>query len=190
MAMRQCARQQDLPACPTRRRNLPLPVLRKAGLPDVPGGFQRSLPPTSFGTMKSCREVVEGPTGERTRLDFGEHVGEPGADIGSVSQSDTLNRLPGVVLVGDTGIEPVTSSVSGKRSPAELIALHHSECTVIMHCGTALLRGGNGIRTRVHGFAGRCLASRPSHRGGNPGDGLDLFERTTGFEPATLTLAR
>jgi hypothetical protein len=26
------------------------------------------------------------------------------------------------VLVGDTGIEPVASSVSGKRSPAELIA--------------------------------------------------------------------
>lgn len=26
-------------------------------------------------------------------------------------------------LVRDTGIEPVTSSVSGKRSPAELIAL-------------------------------------------------------------------
>ena len=24
----------------------------------------------------------------------------------------------------------------------------------------------------------------------DPGDGLDLFERTTGFEPATLTLAR
>ena len=85
--------------------------------------------------------------------------------------------------VGDTGIEPVTSSVSGKRSPAELIALHHPHRMV-------LLRGGNGIRTRVHGFAGRCLASRPSHRGGNPGDGLDLFERTTGFEPATLTLAR
>ena len=31
------------------------------------------------------------------------------------------------LLVGDTGIEPVTSSVSGKRSPAELIALHRSE---------------------------------------------------------------
>src|SRR6478609_3422500 len=31
------------------------------------------------------------------------------------------------MLVGDTGIEPVTSSVSGKRSPAELIALHHSD---------------------------------------------------------------
>ena len=63
-------------------------------------------------------------------------------------------------LVGDTGIEPVTSSVSGKRSPAELIALHRSAGT----SGTAFLRGGNGIRTRVHGFAGRCLASRPSHR--------------------------
>src|SRR6266540_6144567 len=50
-------------------------------------------------------------------------------------------------MVRDTGIEPVTSSVSGKRSPAELIA-----------------RGGDGIRTRVHGFAGRCLASRPLHR--------------------------
>ena len=25
-------------------------------------------------------------------------------------------------------------------------------------------RGGYGIRTRVHGFAGRCLASRPTHR--------------------------
>jgi hypothetical protein len=31
--------------------------------------------------------------------------------------------MPGAfVLVRDTGIEPVTSSVSGKRSPAELIA--------------------------------------------------------------------
>src|SRR5690606_38974549 len=25
-------------------------------------------------------------------------------------------------------------------------------------------RGGDGIRTRVYGFAGRCLASRPLHR--------------------------
>ena len=48
--------------------------------------------------------------------------------------------------MGDTGIEPVTSSVSGKRAPAAPIA-----------------RGGYGIRTRVYGFAGRCLASRPTH---------------------------
>jgi site-specific DNA recombinase len=45
------------------------------------------------------------------------------------------------VMVGDTGIEPVTSSVSGKRSPTELIA-----------------RGGCGNRTRVQGFAGPCLS--------------------------------
>ena len=51
-------------------------------------------------------------------------------------------------MVGDTGIEPVTSSVSGKRATAAPIA-----------------RGGYGIRTRVYGFAGRCLASRPTHRG-------------------------
>ena len=52
----------------------------------------------------------------------------------------------------DTGIEPVTSSVSGKRSPAELIAQVLNK------------RGGDGNRTRVHGFAGRCLATRPLHR--------------------------
>ncbi len=53
----------------------------------------------------------------------------------------------GFHVVGDTGIEPVTSSVSGKRATAAPIA-----------------RGGYGIRTRVYGFAGRCLASRPTHR--------------------------
>ena len=31
-------------------------------------------------------------------------------------------------------------------------------------CAVVVLRGGGGIRTRVHGFAGRCLASRPRHR--------------------------
>ena len=41
-------------------------------------------------------------------------------------------------VVGDTGIEPVTSSVSGKRSPAELYA---REPAVLR--GTAvMLRGG------------------------------------------------
>jgi site-specific DNA recombinase len=52
------------------------------------------------------------------------------------------------VMVDDTGIEPVTSSVSGKRSPAELIVL------------------------------GRFVSFGSES------------ERTTGFEPATLTLAR
>src|SRR6478735_2667293 len=81
---------------------------------------------------------------------------------------------PAVMLVRDTGIEPVTSSVSGKRSPAELIA-------------RVQLGGGDGNRTRVHGFAGRCLTTRPLHRWGL----MRLhLERMTGFEPATLTLAR
>ncbi len=44
-------------------------------------------------------------------------------------------------VVGDTRIELVTSSVSRKRSPTELIA-----------------RGGDGNRTRVQGFAGPCLS--------------------------------
>ncbi len=62
---------------------------------------------------------------------------------------------PAVELVRDTGIEPVTSSVSGKRSPAELIAP-----------GKPKAGGGDGNRTRVHGFAGRCLTTRPLHRWG------------------------
>lgn len=49
----------------------------------------------------------------------------------------------------------MTSSVSGKRSPAELIAP-----------GNQKLGGGDGNRTRVHGFAGRCLTTRPLHRWG------------------------
>src|SRR5699024_9919885 len=56
--------------------------------------------------------------------------------------------------VGDTGFEPVTSSVSGKRATAAPIAR-------AALCGAD--GGGYGIRTRVHGFAGRCLASRPTH---------------------------
>ena len=78
-----------------------------------------------------------------------------------------------IMMVGDTGIEPVTSSVSGKRAPAAPIA-----------------RGGYRIRTGVNGFAGRCLTSRPTHHEmlglGAPGSS----ERMTGLEPATLTLAR
>ena len=71
-------------------------------------------------------------------------------------------------LVGDTGIEPVTSSVSGKRSPAELIALGGSilevetgiepVCTALQAVASPLghtanqgrvgLRADDGIRTR------------------------------------------
>ena len=57
-------------------------------------------------------------------------------------------------MVGGTGIEPATSSVSGKRATAAPIA----------HAYSVILRGEDGIRTRVDGFAGRCLASRPLHQ--------------------------
>src|ERR1019366_10055055 len=108
------------------------------------------------------------------------------------------------MLVGVTGIEPVTSSVSGKRSPAELNALHVEPSAY--NCEPSLTatqsdgwrrRGGGGNRTRVQGFAGPCLShsatppanhGRPTDRG--PVDAVGASERTTGFEPATLTLAR
>ena len=51
-----------------------------------------------------------------------------------------------------------------------------------------VIRGGDGIRTRVNGFAGRCLASRPHHR--RKALPPDFSERMTRFELATLTLAR
>ncbi len=76
-------------------------------------------------------------------------------------------------VVGDTRIELVTSSVSRKRSPTELIA-----------------RGGDGNRTRVQGFAGPCLSHSATPPVGGPAVTRGSSERTTGFEPATLTLAR
>ena len=81
-------------------------------------------------------------------------------------------------LVGDTGIEPVTSSVSGKRSPAELIAPDkivevetgiEPVCTALQAVASPL---GHSTEQTPHVTCG------------------GLSERTTGFEPATLTLAR
>ncbi len=70
--------------------------------------------------------------------------------------------------VGDTGIEPVTSSVSRKRATTAPIA--------------PVLRGGDGIRTRVDGFAGRCLASRPLHQ--KPQCGLSSGRRDSNPRPS------
>ena len=64
---------------------------------------------------------------------------------GRIDNTDDFQQIKGSeydCLVGGTGIEPVASSVSGKRSPAELTAR----------------RGGSGNRTRVQGFAGPCLS--------------------------------
>ncbi len=85
-------------------------------------------------------------------------VGDTGFEpvTSSVQTAEPRCRCAGV-WVGDTGFEPVTSSVSRKRATAAPIA--PGWCSYVV-------RGGYGIRTRVDGFAVRCLASRPTHRGG------------------------
>jgi hypothetical protein len=55
--------------------------------------------------------------------------------------------------------------------------------------------GGDGNRTRVQGFAGPCLShsATPPQERASPAANQSrsrASERTTGFEPATLTLAR
>ena len=83
----------------------------------------------------------------------------------------------GLELVGDTGIEPVTSSVSRKRAPAAPIALG---------CLTEVETGFEPVYTALQAVAsplGHPTEVAPVMRGGSS-------ERTTGFEPATLTLAR
>jgi hypothetical protein len=90
-------------------------------------------------------------------------------------RSAKYHYLAAETLVRDTGIEPVTSSVSGKRSPAELIAL--------------------GIELEVEtGIEPVCTALQAvASPLGHSTAGVDAtctFERMTGFEPATLTLAR
>ena len=92
-----------------------------------------------------------------------------------------------------------SKSASDERNPAAWSALKRD-----------LNRGGDGNRTRVQGFAGPCLnhsatpprklfqrpndrrrrlTMDPESRGSAP-TAFGVSERTTGFEPATLTLAR
>ena len=78
-------------------------------------------------------------------------------------------------VVGDTGIEPVTSSVSRKRSPTELIALA---------VGAEVETGFEPVYTALQAVAsplGHSTEVRPT---------WPRSERTTGIEPATFTLAR
>ena len=86
------------------------------------------------------------------------------------------------MLVGDTGIEPVTSSVSRKRSPTELIA-------------RACLGQVERWRRDLNPCRRICsplprLSATPPRPGRRFSRSQAVSERTTGFEPATLTLAR
>jgi hypothetical protein len=81
-------------------------------------------------------------------------------------------------LVGDTGFEPVTSSVSRKRAPTAPIALG---------VNAEVETGFEPVYTALQAVAsplGHSTVVAP-HRYSR-----GLSERTTGFEPATLTLAR
>ena len=91
------------------------------------------------------------------------------------------------MLVGDTGIEPVTSSVSGKRSPAELIALHRSVRDEPEQPSCEVGTGFEPVYTAL-----QAVASPLGHPTAEATQvtAWTSFERTTGFEPATLTLAR
>jgi hypothetical protein len=89
--------------------------------------------------------------------------------------------------VRDTGIEPVTSSVSGKRSPAELIArdgdIAAAGTTVRYYCEVET--GFEPVYTALQAVASPLGHSTESRVHLQPST-----ERMTGFEPATLTLAR
>ena len=79
------------------------------------------------------------------------------------------------LVVGDTGIEPVTPSVSRKCSPTELIARAG---------GAEVETGFEPVYTALQAVAsplGHSTEVRPA---------WPRSERTTGLEPATLTLAR
>ena len=83
------------------------------------------------------------------------------------------------MLVGDTGIEPVTSSVSRKRAPAAPIALGYNLAEVET--------GFEPVYTALQAVASPLgHSTEPDPHVTCEG----LSERTTGFEPATLTLAR
>ena len=83
--------------------------------------------------------------------------------------------------MGDTGLEPVTSSVSRKRANQ---AAPIARCAVVLVVLCEVETGFEPVYTALQAVAsplGHSTAIRPSW--------TDV-ERTTGFEPATLTLAR
>ena len=97
------------------------------------------------------------------------------------SRSGTgLPRCCPAVLVGDTGFEPVTSSVSRKRATAAPIARGW--------CCLELSRWVRDLNpcTRICSPLPRLSANPPRR----PNAGRDLSERTTRLELATSTLAR
>ena len=78
------------------------------------------------------------------------------------------------MLVRDTGIEPVTSSVSGKRSPAELIAPGRKTevetgiepvCTALQAVASPLGHSTVGVDASLHLRADDGIRTRDPHLG-------------------------
>ena len=88
------------------------------------------------------------------------------------------------VSVRDTGIEPVTSSVSGKRSPAELIARASS------HEDFEVETGIEPVCTVLQTVASPLGHSTVAYRLNSTLSKREVLERMTRLELATLTLAR
>src|SRR5438270_5431973 len=91
-------------------------------------------------------------------------------------------------LVGDTGLEPVTSSVSRKRA-TRLRQSPVLRRAAVMCIVPARRERESNPRTGLC----RPLPKPLGHPAAGPGPHWTPFgaaERTTGFEPATLTLAR
>lgn len=99
------------------------------------------------GRMGSTRQLPSGAP-ERVHGQFADSWPGPApAEVPDGTKKGPVTRA--FPLVGRTGIEPVTSCVSSKRSPAELTppGRHLSRGS----------RGGERNRTAVEGFAGPCL---------------------------------
>ncbi len=88
--------------------------------------------------------------------------------------------------MGDTGIEPVTSSVSGKRATAAPIAQWN-------HWKYEVETGFEPVYTALQAAAsplGHSTLRPQSSAIETDRPGVSASERMTGLEPATLTLAR
>jgi hypothetical protein len=142
-----------------------------------PGGrawrerLRRERPPANRGPFGVLRKALERTTGfEPATSTLARWRSSQLSYVRMWSCVRKRNTPRGEFSVRDTGIEPVTSSVSGKRATAAPIApvkaVRPSQLPGPLHSRLQayLMRGGDGIRTRVYGFAGRCLASRPPHR--------------------------
>src|SRR4051794_16677011 len=91
-------------------------------------------------------------------------------------------------VVGDTGIEPVTSSVSGKRATAAPIARRRPVSKDVPAAVSEVATGFEPVCTALQAAASPLgHATRCAVHGANRETSL---ERMTRFELATLTLAR